>query len=31
VINADSIMQGTTNDSWVILKGDVISVPERIM
>ncbi len=31
VINADSIMQGTSNDSWVILKGDVISVPERIM
>lgn len=30
-INADRIMQGTSTDTWVILKGDVISVPERIM
>jgi len=30
-INADRIMQGTASDTWVILKGDVISVPERIM
>lgn len=31
VINADSLMQGTSSDSWIILKGDVISVPERLM
>ncbi len=31
VINADSIIQGTTNETWVILRDDVIYVPERIL
>jgi polysaccharide export outer membrane protein len=30
-INADEIMQGATSESWVLLKDDVISVPERIL
>ena len=30
-INADEIMQGATNESWVLLKDDVISVPERVL
>lgn len=31
IINVDSIIQGTTNETWVILKDDVIYVPERIL
>lgn len=30
-INADEIMQGATSESWVLLKDDVISVPERVL
>jgi polysaccharide export outer membrane protein len=30
-INADEIMQGATNESWVLQKDDVISVPERVL
>lgn len=30
-INADEIMQGAASDSWVLLKDDVISVPERVL
>ena len=30
-INADEIMQGVTSESWVLLKDDVISVPERVL
>lgn len=30
-INADEIMQGSTSESWVLLKDDVISVPERVL
>ena len=31
VINADDIIQSNTADSWVLSKGDVIYVPERIL
>ena len=31
VINADDIIQSNTADSWVLSKGDVIFVPERIL
>jgi len=31
VINADDIIQSNTADSWVLVKGDVIYVPERIL
>lgn len=31
VINADDIIQSTSSDSWVLQKGDVIYVPERIL
>lgn len=30
-INADEIMRGETSESWVLLKDDVISVPERVL
>ena len=30
-INADEIMQGVSSETWVLLKDDVISVPERIL
>lgn len=30
-INADDIMQGVSSESWVLLKDDVISVPERVL
>jgi polysaccharide export outer membrane protein len=30
-INADEIMRGATSESWVLLKDDVISVPERVL
>jgi polysaccharide export outer membrane protein len=31
VINADDIIQSNSTDSWVLSKGDVIFVPERIL
>jgi polysaccharide export outer membrane protein len=31
IINADSIIQGTSSESWVILKDDIIYVPERLL
>jgi len=31
VINADEIIQSTSADQWVLQKGDVIFVPERIL
>lgn len=31
VINADAILQGTSSESWIIIKDDVIYVPERIL
>lgn len=31
VINADDIIQSNTADSWILSKGDVIYVPERIL
>jgi polysaccharide export outer membrane protein len=31
VINADDIIQSNTADTWVLSKGDVIYVPERIL
>ncbi|HEY1791847.1 MAG TPA: polysaccharide biosynthesis/export family protein [Opitutaceae bacterium] len=31
IINADDIIQSNTADSWVLSKGDVIYVPERIL
>jgi polysaccharide export outer membrane protein len=30
-INVDNIIQGTTNESWVMLKDDIVFVPERIL
>ena len=30
-INADEIIQGATSENWVLLKDDVISVPERVL
>jgi polysaccharide export outer membrane protein len=30
-INADEIMKDASNDAWVLLKDDVISVPERVL
>ena len=30
-INADEIMRGATSESWILLKDDVISVPERVL
>lgn len=30
-INADAIIQSTSDDPWVLQKGDVIFVPERIL
>ncbi len=30
-INVDDIMKGTSNDRWLLQKGDVIFVPERIL
>lgn len=30
-INCDSIIQGTSRETWTILKDDVIYVPERIL
>jgi len=31
VINADDIIQSNSTDTWILLKGDVIFVPERIL
>ncbi len=31
VINADDIIGSTSGDQWVLIKGDVIYVPERIL
>ena len=31
IVNADEIIQSTTPDSWLLQKGDVIYVPERIL
>jgi polysaccharide biosynthesis/export protein len=31
VINADDIIQSTSTDPWLLQKGDVIYVPERIL
>jgi len=31
VINADEIIQSQSADQWVLQKGDVIFVPERIL
>jgi polysaccharide export outer membrane protein len=31
IINADDIIQSTTDDPWTLQKGDVIYVPERIL
>jgi polysaccharide export outer membrane protein len=30
-INADDIMKDASNDPWVLLRDDVISVPERVL
>lgn len=30
-INVDDVMKGATNDQWMLLKGDVIFVPERLL
>jgi polysaccharide export outer membrane protein len=30
-INADEIMKDASNDPWVLLRDDVISVPERVL
>lgn len=30
-INVDDIMKGSSNDRWLLQKGDVIFVPERIL
>lgn len=31
IINADDIIQSTTTDEWILQKGDVVFVPERIL
>jgi polysaccharide export outer membrane protein len=31
IINADDIIQSNTADTWILFKGDVIFVPERIL
>jgi polysaccharide export outer membrane protein len=31
IINVDDILQSTSSDSWILQKGDVIYVPERIL
>ena len=31
VINADELMSGASSEPWVVLKGDVIFVPERVL
>ena len=31
VINADEIIQSTSGDQWILQKGDVIFVPERLL
>lgn len=31
VINADELMSGASAEPWVVLKGDVIFVPERVL
>jgi hypothetical protein len=30
-INAEDILQGTAKENWVLIKDDVISVPERVL
>jgi hypothetical protein len=31
VINADELMSGASSEPWVVLKDDVIFVPERVL
>lgn len=31
IINADDLIQGNSNEAWLLQKGDVIFVPERIL
>jgi len=31
IINADEIIQSTSGDQWILQKGDVIYVPERLL
>ncbi len=31
VVNADEIIQGGTKESWMLLKDDVVYVPERVL
>lgn len=31
IINADDLLQGNSNEAWLLRKGDVIFVPERIL
>lgn len=31
IVNVDDIMKGVNNDRWILQKGDVIYVPERIL
>lgn len=30
-VNADELVQGTSNEPWLLVKGDVIYVPERLL
>jgi polysaccharide export outer membrane protein len=30
-INADELIQGNSNEPWLLVKGDVIFVPERLL
>ncbi len=31
IINADELMKDAANDPWILIKDDVISVPERVL
>jgi polysaccharide biosynthesis/export protein len=31
IINADNMIQGASNEQWLLTKGDVVFVPERIL
>ena len=31
IINADDLLQGNSNEAWLLQKGDVVFVPERIL
>ncbi len=31
IIDMDALIQGSKNESWMLRKGDVVYVPERIL